>query len=483
MGKKKKSRKKKKKRSLSNSLSSASADACIGKGEMSRELCELRRRYSLLGKSEWWWIMDDSLKVIASQLKRDYFVVLDGFLEDEMGKALRDNVREIHEAGELRKGVLGGGSSGASLSYVHERVRGDLVKWYNGSEACWKEVTSCKVGNDKKKSILSMYMTKVGTLISELGSAHVPSLRGIQQRSDAMVTCYPSGGARYTRHCDNHCNVDGKSVGIGDNCNGRRVTSLLYLNYDWRFNQGLGGELRIFAPDGKRVRVELPPLGGRLVLFWADFRVPHEVLPANFKRYAVTLWFFDAEERRRALLAAADTTEVGLAKKKAMEDKLRKEVEKFQNIYDGGAEGIGHRFPTPRPVDYEETKEIEEEQKPISSSPVTLSAPQATVVEEIKEVEKEKKPISSTHTVSPPQATVARENPTTMNHKVQQQEPPPIAPPTSNKLCVNSKVKVEGYEQTGVVLSVDADASMVEVNFGEVDGIEFVFEDDIVHIY
>lgn len=223
---------------------------------MSLRLQALRRKFSLLGKAEWWWVMDETQAQIALQLRRDHFVVLDGFLEDSAGRKLREDVRAVHNAGSLEKGVLGGGRSGASLSYVHERVRGDLVKWFSGREPCWKDPST-------GTSRLQQYLTKIGTLIDELGANCEPTLRGVGHRSDAMVTCYPSGGARYTRHCDNHCNAGGAGVGKGDNCNGRRLTALLYLNYEWAKGAGMGGELRVFAPDGEKVRAELPPRGGR----------------------------------------------------------------------------------------------------------------------------------------------------------------------------------------------------------------------------
>ena len=42
------------------------------------------------------------------------------------------------------------------------------------------------------------------------------------------------------------------------------------------------------------------PLTDRLVLFYADYRVPHEVLAAHSDRLAITLWYFDGAERERA---------------------------------------------------------------------------------------------------------------------------------------------------------------------------------------
>lgn len=43
------------------------------------------------------------------------------------------------------------------------------------------------------------------------------------------------------------------------------------------------------------------PYFDRILFFWSDKRNPHEVQPAYKTRYAITLWYFDTEERKRAL--------------------------------------------------------------------------------------------------------------------------------------------------------------------------------------
>ncbi|XP_035461139.1 egl nine homolog 1 isoform X2 [Scophthalmus maximus] len=60
-----------------------------------------------------------------------------------------------------------------------------------------------------------------------------------------------------------------------------------------------GGLLRIF-PEGKAQFADIEPKFDRLLLFWSDRRNPHEVQPAFVTRYAITVWYFDADERARA---------------------------------------------------------------------------------------------------------------------------------------------------------------------------------------
>lgn len=80
-------------------------------------------------------------------------------------------------------------------------------------------------------------------------------------------------------------------------------------------SRGDGGELQLFHPAPRHKEPKglgpIAPLGGRVVLFWSDYRVPHEVLQTWAPRYTVTLWYYDHDERARALesdhaLGAAD---------------------------------------------------------------------------------------------------------------------------------------------------------------------------------
>ena len=75
--------------------------------------------------------------------------------------------------------------------------------------------------------------------------------------------------------------------------------------------------------ETKPVRLtDVAPLGGRLVLFKSDARVPHEVLAAHAPRYAVTLWYFDKSE-----VSAARAAPLSEAERKEQEEKIAREIE------------------------------------------------------------------------------------------------------------------------------------------------------------
>ena len=114
-----------------------------------------------------------------------------------------------------------------------------------------------------------------------------------------MLTCYPGGESQYVTHVDNEVAGVGAPGG-----NARRLTAILYTNARW--SAGDGGELRLLDAKTKSERApprppraELAPRANRLVLFWADERTPHAVLPTTAPRYAVTIWSFDSERREQ----------------------------------------------------------------------------------------------------------------------------------------------------------------------------------------
>lgn len=211
-----------------------------------------------------------SLKKLATEYivpcmdKHGMFVV-DNFLGVDTGLGILDNVKALHKTGKFTDGQLVSQKSDSTKD-----IRGDKITWVEGREA----------GCEK----ISFLMRRMDELIrhcnGKLGNYK------INGRTKAMVACYPGNGTGYVRHVDN------------PNGDGRCVTCIYYLNKDWNVKEH-GGLLRIF-PEGKAQFADIEPKFDRLLLFWSDRRNPHEVQPAYATRYAITVWYFDADERARA---------------------------------------------------------------------------------------------------------------------------------------------------------------------------------------
>uniref|UniRef100_A0A8B9HI90 Egl-9 family hypoxia-inducible factor 1b n=1 Tax=Astyanax mexicanus TaxID=7994 RepID=A0A8B9HI90_ASTMX len=176
--------------------------------------------------------------------------VVDNFLGEDLGLAVLEEVRSLYLTGDFTDGQLVSQRSDSTKD-----IRGDKITWIEGKER------GCE---------------KIAFLMS---------------RMDDLV-----------RHCN------GK---LGNyRINGRtKVSFCLYFSQNIFKADGCvpcicivcehGGLLRIF-PEGKSQFADIEPLFDRLLFFWSDRRNPHEVQPAYATRYAITVWYFDADERARA---------------------------------------------------------------------------------------------------------------------------------------------------------------------------------------
>eukprot|EP00746_Dinoflagellata_sp_MGD_P029804 gnl/MRDRNA2_/MRDRNA2_17065_c0_seq1.p1 gnl/MRDRNA2_/MRDRNA2_17065_c0~~gnl/MRDRNA2_/MRDRNA2_17065_c0_seq1.p1 ORF type:complete len:466 (+),score=94.22 gnl/MRDRNA2_/MRDRNA2_17065_c0_seq1:78-1400(+) len=257
---------------------------------------------------------------IALELQEKHHSVNDGFLEADSISTFCDEIRNLFKEKKVendsgteqasnsdklvvRPGKLAGGRSGLNLKYTKMDVRGDHVCWASGHEEdCPPHLAVLRHATDR--------------LVLDL-AGEVPELRNrgssiIADRS--MLTCYPPG-TRYIRHVDNP---------IKD---GRVLTTILYLGIDGAENgwePGCGGEIRLYLSgdsSGEEKAFDVAPVPGRLLLFWADARVPHEVLPAQANRFAASTWYLDLHERAAAEASTADQTETA---------KIQQEISKFR---------------------------------------------------------------------------------------------------------------------------------------------------------
>ncbi|XP_028293009.1 prolyl hydroxylase EGLN3 [Gouania willdenowi] len=203
---------------------------------------------------------------VVPALRTHGFCPVDGLLGAAAGGAVLEQVQEMHRAGMLQEGRLASPAAGLN----RRNARGDRIVWVSGSE----------LGAEAVGFLLGLIDRLVSVCARSLGEGT------IRERSKAMVACYPGNGAGYLKHVDNH------------NSDGRRITCIYYLNKDWDATEH-GGVLRIF-PEGKPYVADIKPVFDRLLLFWSDKRNPHEVQPSYADRYAITVWYFDSEERAEA---------------------------------------------------------------------------------------------------------------------------------------------------------------------------------------
>ncbi|KAM6218698.1 egl nine homolog 1 [Rhynchocyon petersi] len=206
-----------------------------------------------------------ALEYIVPCMNKHGICVVDDFLGKDTGQQIGDEVRALHDTGKFTDGQLVSQKSDSSKD-----IRGDQITWIEGKEP------GCEA--------IGLLMSSMDDLIrhcnGKLGNYK------INGRTKAMVACYPGNGTGYVRHVDN------------PNGDGRCVTCIYYLNKDWDAKVS-GGILRIF-PEGKAQFADIEPKFDRLLFFWSDRRNPHEVQPAYATRYAITVWYFDADERARA---------------------------------------------------------------------------------------------------------------------------------------------------------------------------------------
>lgn len=191
--------------------------------------------------------------------------VVDNFLGNEVGRSILEDVRALYLTGGFTDGQLVSQRSDSSKD-----IRGDKITWVEGKEP----------GCERIAFLMSRMDDLIRHCNGKLGNYR------INGRTKAMVACYPGNGTGYVRHVDN------------PNGDGRCVTCIYYLNKDWDATEH-GGLLRIF-PEGTAQFADIEPKFDRLLLFWSDRRNPHEVQPAYATRYAITVWYFDADERARA---------------------------------------------------------------------------------------------------------------------------------------------------------------------------------------
>ncbi|XP_073847087.1 HIF prolyl hydroxylase isoform X2 [Musca autumnalis] len=205
--------------------------------------------------------------------------VVDDFLGHEKGMQILNEVLNMYSAGVFKDGQL---VNNFKSDQDLKTIRGDKITWVKGVEP------GC--------SNVGFLINQIDAVICRANAMRNNGKLGdyvIKERTKAMVACYPGSGSHYVMHVDN------------PNKDGRVITAIYYLNLNWD-SRDSGGVLRIFPEQAKSV-ADIEPKFDRLIFFWSDKRNPHEVQPAHRTRYAITVWYFDANEREAALNRCKNT--------------------------------------------------------------------------------------------------------------------------------------------------------------------------------
>ncbi|KAK3736147.1 hypothetical protein QZH41_015539 [Actinostola sp. cb2023] len=210
--------------------------------------------------------LNEVAECIVKSLDIHNYCIIDNLHGVAMATAILEEVQQFHEEKAFSEGRLS--TSDVKHGTANKAVREDLVAWTDG----------------KGRKAIRKHMGRVDFLM-KLCNRFITECQ-ISSRTQAMAACYPGKGSGYKQHIDN------------PNKDGRCITTLYYLNPNWNIETD-GGLLRLFPNGIVRKTVNIEPIFDRLLFFWSDRRTPHEVTPAFKIRYAITLWYFNDEERKK----------------------------------------------------------------------------------------------------------------------------------------------------------------------------------------
>lgn len=177
--------------------------------------------------------------------------VAPGFIEGEVLHALQQSASRYWSDQQFNRAGVGKGNDHA----VHNDIRSDYVMWIDPANA---------------SAPMMQYLGIIEELRLELNRRLLLGLFEFE----GHIAFYPRG-SYYRKHLDQFRNDDM-----------RIITSILYLNENWREEDG--GQLRIYTSENSYQ--DILPQAGQLVTFLSS-EFFHEVLPTNRERLSITGWY------------------------------------------------------------------------------------------------------------------------------------------------------------------------------------------------
>lgn len=267
-------------------------------------------------------INSDQIARLAALYRERHWLVIDGLISPTTCARARDEMAAEDSVGGLELSTVYASPSPDAPSVAVPDRRSDRICYVDLAhdalqceERRWETVESC--------------VQRIDALVRALKVELPEELGDVRSRQQPMISAYGEG-ARFERHCDNHCGAPSSedaeapddahhlstNASAEAGCaNRRRLSTVLYcVPEDW--SRAHGGALRLYKSthqtggwEGDDGLADVQPRPGRLVLFASDERVPHEVLPVAVGhgrvRYALALWFIASREARAPTLMGA----------------------------------------------------------------------------------------------------------------------------------------------------------------------------------
>jgi SM-20-related protein len=201
---------------------------------------------AILNHRSYYWPMTSL--TIAHHLGRTGLCVCPDFLSARQLENMRNNLNEIHGAGNFKRASIGHSRE------AHDAIRSDEIHWLERGDLNTAQIALWR---------------KIDRLIKVFNRTLFLGLRDFE----GHYAIYPKGGL-YARHLD-------RFRDDGD----RMVSFILYLNRDWKIQDG--GKLRVFNEAG---HTDIDPRGGTMVCFLSG-ESEHEVLLNHTPRFSFSGWF------------------------------------------------------------------------------------------------------------------------------------------------------------------------------------------------
>jgi len=208
--------------------------------------------------------LDDLITALAA----NGYAVIDQAMPDEAITQLRNEACKLKRMGLMQSASTGKNSSAHILS----ALRGDFTHWL--------DTTISKPSSNQIDSMI--YIKFMESLRQLLNQTLFLGLFDFETH----YAIYPAGTG-YSKHLDQFQQNNLMQANIS----ARKISSILYLNQNWKTHDG--GQLRLYLEaehlEAKK-NIDIEPISGRLVIFLSD-RFWHEVLPAKRERISLTGWF------------------------------------------------------------------------------------------------------------------------------------------------------------------------------------------------